>query len=209
MLVMIPVFSSIVLADSETMFPCQIGDNELIAPCIGDTQLQDIFGLDTLSNTSYINILHDNIFTNESSKTFEITQILFDINGSFITNESVCNISVYMLNGTYIINNELMIPDESGIQRYTYNFTGSPLGLYTAYYYCIYNNTYSVVSASRYEEFRVISPDMIIGYTIENIAEFVDDNISLLIGVIFIFIGTVYIYNVYKHKTYKKYKYGE
>lgn len=160
---------------------------------------------------SWINPLHDSTFTNSSNQTFEIEHIIRIVNATgsftFASDESSCNITLLMPNASYFIINQSMTNDTVNSRyNYTEDFRDLPLGDWTATYTCLYVLGVEETIATLTETFRLTEADLITGLLDMVYSTVLSSELNLLFGIIFIFIGLLLLYRLYKYMYNRKIK---
>lgn len=204
MLVMIPVLSSTVMAstiaDDEIIIGCTIGDDQLTAPCIGDDELNILWGIKCHAYTGEIFILHDNMYL-LGNKSWSISHVI-ENDIQFSSTNSVCNVTLTMPNGT-VWNTFNFTNHTNGVNNVTINLNGTESGTWIANYSCkysyfceIHNETHTFTNTLK-DGFYVTPYGAIIGYLDTKTFEVISSEFGLMLGIIFLFIGIAYIYNGY------------
>ncbi len=161
-----------------------------------------IFGYELYSGNNSIFFVHDDIYDIDYNKILEIKHLIFvNDNFSYFSNMSECNVSLYYPNGT-LWNRYILTSYSDGIYNTTINFINQPLGIWASKYMCKYN----LEETYRYDAFNLVDDAYVESITVERYTEFISENLNLLIGVIFIFIGLLLLYDLYVKKDNKKLK---
>ncbi len=212
---MIPVLSSIVLAsiiaDDQIIVGCSIGDDELISPCIADDQFNTFGGLGSCTLPAEIYVLHDNMYL-MGNKTLEISHVINNMI-TFSSTTSTCNATLTMPNGT-IWQIATLYNNSDGVNNNTVNFNNTISGAWIADYECQYNfhcdltNSTASINTELQDGFYVTSYGGILAYIDTKTFELLNGDLNLMFGLLFLFIGIIFLYSIYKYRTRNKLKIG-
>jgi len=149
-----------------------------------------------------INIRHNSLYDYDYNKTLEIQHLWYYTDGTFggYLNTSYCVVEMTRPDGTEYVNYALVNHSDS-IYNLSMNFTGEPTGQWIAGYTCTYNSTmYTGIT----EPFNLTSDLLITSYNVTTETETIADEYNIMLGVIFIFVGLVFLYMLYMYNLARK-----